>query len=199
VRFAYADPPYLGQAVKLYGDHPDAAVYDSLDGHRKLIERLVAEFPDGWALSLSAASLTAIASIAPDGHRWGAWHKTFAFWKINVNPAFTWEPVMFLAGRPRGRERRTITDSIATPVTYQRGVKGAKPFRFCFWVFEMLGALPADDLVDVFPGSGAVARAWDAWRLQGDLLDVEHRNRNASVVIGRRARAAARPQLEAQP
>lgn len=37
---------------------------------------------------------------------------------------------------------------------------GAKPARFCRWVFELLGALPGDELVDVFPGTGGVMRAW---------------------------------------
>src|SRR4051812_6052889 len=46
MRFAYADPPYLGCAVRLYGDHPDAAVYDTLEGHQELIWRLSDEFPD---------------------------------------------------------------------------------------------------------------------------------------------------------
>jgi hypothetical protein len=55
-------------------------------------------------------------------------------------------------------------------------VHGAKPAAFCWWLFDLLGALPGDDLVDLFPGSGGVARAWGlyntcqtrngrAWRL----------------------------------
>ena len=43
VRFAYADPPYYKCAVKFYGDHTDAAVYDTIEGHQALVERLVAE------------------------------------------------------------------------------------------------------------------------------------------------------------
>lgn len=42
-------------------------------------------------------------------------------------------------------------------------VVGAKPAAFCRWVFELLGAQPGDELVDVFPGSGGVARAWEAF------------------------------------
>ena len=194
--FAYADPPYLGQA-KLYREHPDAHVYDTLEGHAALIKRLLEEFPDGWALSLSAASLTAIASLVTFEHRWGSWLKTFSFWKPGINPAFTWEPVLFAGGRPRGRGRRTVPDSIATPVTYRRGTKGSKPEPFCVWVFEFLGALPTDVLVDVFPGSGAVARAWDTWCRQGDLLDRHHRITHRSVTVGRKARAAAQRDLEA--
>ena len=45
-----------------------------------------------------------------------------------------------------------------------RGFPGAKPERFCFWVFEGLNLLPDDDFCDLFPGSGAVGRAWEKWR-----------------------------------
>ena len=42
LKFAYADPPYYGMAVKFYGDlHPEAAIYDTLEGHQALIDRLL--------------------------------------------------------------------------------------------------------------------------------------------------------------
>ena len=40
---------------------------------------------------------------------------------------------------------------------------GTKPAAFCRWVFTLLGAAPADSLDDLFPGSGAVSRAWAAY------------------------------------
>jgi hypothetical protein len=42
-------------------------------------------------------------------------------------------------------------------------VIGAKPAVFIRWVFDLLGALPGDEFVDVFPGSGGVGRAWAAF------------------------------------
>jgi hypothetical protein len=30
-------------------------------------------------------------------------------------------------------------------------------------MFELLGALPGDELDDLFPGSGGIGRAWDAY------------------------------------
>jgi hypothetical protein len=42
-------------------------------------------------------------------------------------------------------------------------VTGAKPAAFCRWIFELLGAQPGDELVDVFPGSGGIGRAWDIY------------------------------------
>jgi hypothetical protein len=44
-----------------------------------------------------------------------------------------------------------------------------KPQAYCWWLFDALGAKPGDELVDVFPGSGAVARAWDAYIAQPRL------------------------------
>lgn len=38
--------------------------------------------------------------------------------------------------------------------------RGPLPER---WVFDLLGALPGDEFVDVFPGSGGVGRAWLAY------------------------------------
>jgi hypothetical protein len=57
VKFAYADPPYLG-CGKLYAKHhPEALIWDDPETHRRLIERLVDEYPDGWAMSLHVPSL----------------------------------------------------------------------------------------------------------------------------------------------
>ncbi|MGN6763439.1 MAG: hypothetical protein ACTHJI_19205, partial [Leifsonia sp.] len=58
MRFAYADPPYYGYAARHYGvEHPQAHVWDDLDTHRDLIGRLVEEYPDGWALSMTSGNL----------------------------------------------------------------------------------------------------------------------------------------------
>ena len=54
MKFAYADPPYLNQSKKHYKNHKD---YAGEVNHKKLIDKLVKEYPDGWALSLSALSL----------------------------------------------------------------------------------------------------------------------------------------------
>jgi hypothetical protein len=42
-------------------------------------------------------------------------------------------------------------------------VIGAKPAAVCWWIFTLLGAAPGDTLDDLFPGSGAVGRAWAAF------------------------------------
>jgi hypothetical protein len=35
---------------------------------------------------------------------------------------------------------------------------------FCFWLFDLMGMKPGDDLVDLFPGTGGVMRAWEKWQ-----------------------------------
>ena len=64
MRFAYADPPYLG-CCYLY-QHPDQdGCWDEPATHRALIARLVAEYPDGWAMSASTPSLQTILPSLP--------------------------------------------------------------------------------------------------------------------------------------
>jgi hypothetical protein len=158
MKFAYADPPYLGQGAKLYGDHPEAGVWDSLDGHAALIERLVADFPDGWALSLSSPSLRHILPLCPDDVRVMAWVKPFAVFKPNVNPAYAWEPVIVRGGRKRDRAALTVRDWVSTPITLRKGLTGAKPAEFCRWVLDVLGYEEGDELTDLFPGTGIMGR-----------------------------------------
>lgn len=62
MRFAYADPPYIGQAKRHYGKHPD---YAGEVDHAKLIESLCSDF-DGWALSLSMKSLVTVMPMCPN-------------------------------------------------------------------------------------------------------------------------------------
>ena len=88
MKFAYADPPYLYCGRKHYGKlHTDAGVYDTVDGHAALIERLMQEFQDGWGLSLTSTSLWTLLPLCPSDVRVGAWVKPFAVFKPGINPA----------------------------------------------------------------------------------------------------------------
>ena len=164
MRFAYADPPYLGCAVRLYGNHPEAAVYDSIEGHAALIAQL-AEF-DGWALSMTSGNLHDLLPLCPKECRVMAWVKPFAAFKPNVPVAYAWEPVIVKGGRKRDKQQDTVRDWCAANITMQKGVPGAKPREFCNWIFSVLNVHPCDDFVDLFPGSGNVADAWDSWQRQ---------------------------------
>jgi hypothetical protein len=173
MKMAYADPPYLGAAKRYDGTHPDNRRWDDPAEHADLIRRLVAEFPDGWALSLSTPSLAAILPMCPAGVRVGAWVKPFAAFKVNVNPAYAWEPVIWSGGRKRGRDAATTRDWVAANITLRTGLCGAKPPEFCFWLFDVLGLEPGDDLHDLFPGTGAVMRSWRSYCRQRPLLFAE--------------------------
>jgi len=163
VKFAYADPPYLG-CGKLYAEHhPDAVVWDDPASHRDLIARLVSDFPDGWLMSLSSPSLKTILPMCPDDCRVSAWVKPFAVFKPNVGVAYAWEPVIWRGGRKRTREQDTVRDWVSANITLRRGLTGAKPRDFCRWIFEILNIQPGDDFVDLFPGTGAVMDAFRDW------------------------------------
>lgn len=135
MKFAYADPPYLGCGAKHYGaQHEDASAYDSLDAHRELIVRLRDEYPDGWALSLHSPSLEDMLIlcrevVGPKRVRISPWVKPFASYKPGVNPSFSWEPVIWLGGRSAkergGREVPTVKDFHSANITMQRGTSGA--------------------------------------------------------------------------
>lgn len=159
MKFAYADPPYIGQAFKHYKSDPNCAEVD----HQELIAMLLREYPDGWVLSCSSVSLKEILGYCPPGVRVGSWVKPFSSFKPGVTVAYTWEPVVFMGGRKRPRTMPTVKDHVIESITLKKGLTGVKPDRFSFWVFELLNMQPGDQFDDLFPGSGAVSRAWETW------------------------------------
>ena len=199
IRLAYADPPYPGKSRRYYAQHPD---YAGEVDHAALIERLVAEFPDGWALSTSAEALQDVLGLCPPGTRVAAWHRgerpTPAYRPLNG-----WEPVIYRGGRaylsPVDARRVDSLVHVSRPRrTDPRRVIGAKPARFCAWLFDLLGAQLGDEFVDLFPGSGGVARSWrDASTLQAppvaeDLHDPSGpATRDASDAAGATRRVAS--------
>jgi len=161
MKAAYADPPYLGLAAAFYGDrHAEAADYDRIETHVALIERLSAEY-DAWAMSLHSPALRLILPHCPDDCRVMAWVKPFASFKPGVRVAYAWEPVI-VRGCPKGtREQQTTRDWVAANITLRRGFPGAKPESFCNWLFAVLNLTADDQFTDLFPGSGAVTKAWE--------------------------------------
>jgi hypothetical protein len=172
MKIGYADPPYIGCA-HLY---PEKREVD----HEALIERLDSEF-DGWVLHASATGQS-MAVLAPlvyrSGARWCSWVKGFAAFKKNVSVAYAWEPVIIKPARkPIVSGRLVMRDWIQCSITLQRGLTGAKPQAVCHWAFELVGAEHGDELVDLFPGTGAVTKAWETWRQQMCLPTVFPRRR----------------------
>jgi hypothetical protein len=163
MKIGYLDPPYIGQSRRHYGDHPD---YAGEVDHRALAVDL-RRF-DGWVLHCSVPSLRDILGYLDDAgevdHRVMAWVKPFAAFKRNVPVAYAWEPVIVSPARkPVVAGRVVMRDWIAESITMQRGLSGAKPEEVCRWAFEVVGAEPNDELIDVYPGTWAFTRAWERW------------------------------------
>ncbi len=101
MRVAYADPPYPGNAKRLYGPTAREVNFPLLIVHLR-------EF-DGWALSCGSKDLRQLLPLCPEGIRVGAWVKGMAFYKPNVSPAYAWEPVMFWPARKNETRLTRIT------------------------------------------------------------------------------------------
>ena len=176
IRVAYADPPYIGQSAKYYRGHPD---YAGEVEYPSLIQRLCEEFPDGWALSLSCKSLQYILGLCPTDVRVMAWVKRYHGMLPGIRLQYAWEPVILRGGRqgPHVTGEHTLRDWVpADPEAWtfrkmpKDHVTGKKPEPFCYWIFDCLGLQGGDELADLFPGTGAVTRAWQRWQSQPDLL-----------------------------
>lgn len=165
LRFAFADPPYPGQAQRHYGKHKDFA--GEVD-HAELVARLM-EY-DGWVLCTGAAMVFEVAPLCPAGTRLYPWTKPLVPYKPGVSVDFGWEPILQYGGRRRHRKASILPDYLnLSPVRHKEAGEGAvigmKPYGYCAYCFETLGARPelGDTLEDLFPGSGAVAAAWERW------------------------------------
>jgi hypothetical protein len=164
----YADPPYPGCAKKHYG--PDAQEVN----HKVLIQGLEENF-DGWALSTHSPGLKKILSFCPDGVRVLAWIKPMAAYFPGVMPLYAWEPVIVKQGRKNHDSGKLFYDYISVkPPIFTRGkhsgVHGEKPKEFCIWIFQAMGMESDDEFIDLFPGSGAVSKAWMQFKSQRKLV-----------------------------
>lgn len=162
MRFAYADPPYLGMGKKYADLHPEALIWDDPQSHVDLVHRLIDEFPDGWAVSLSAPSLALYLSACPDDVRVGVWAKTFHQIRVNVAIQYAWEPIIWRGGRKDTPVKPMIRDwhsGVIAKQSMKRGLFGGKPIHFNSYILDLLQYKLGDELVDLFPGSGGMAEA----------------------------------------
>lgn len=169
MRFAYADPPYLG-CCRLYGHRHEQpyGCWDDAETHRTLIKTLERDYPDGWALSASSPSLRVLLPLCPDDTRIAPWVKTFCVYKRGVRPAYAWEPILFRGGHnppteahpppPKGGKATTPKDFVIAPITLRKGLTGAKPEAVCRAILDLLNVQLDDELDDLFPGTGIMGR-----------------------------------------
>ncbi len=151
--FAYADPPYPGLAARYYRHEPD---FGGEVDHRALIVAL--SCCDGWALSTSEKALRVILPLCPPQARVCPWVKPIGASPLTYGPHGTWEPLIVVPGR---YERPGVRNWLLAQPARRGGVlPGRKPIAFCAWLFQLLGMHPGDELIDVFPGTGIVARSW---------------------------------------
>lgn len=111
--------------------------------------------------------------MCPRAIRIGAWVKPFAAFTPDRVPLYAWEPVLFTGGRQE-RNRWIGRDWVsAMPAVFRgksSGVPGMKPEAFCWWLFDDLLGLNADDvLIDLYPGSGIVTDTWQRFQRQRTL------------------------------
>lgn len=163
MRFAYADPPYLGQGR--HYDHPEADEWNDPERHRRLVQQLVEEFPDGWALSASSPSLRILLPMCPEDVRIAVWAKSFCAFKRGIRPCYAWEPVIYRGGRNKNHpppekngKQTTPKDFIVEPITLKKGLVGAKPPKVCVWILDLLNVQPGDTVLDLFPGTGVMGQ-----------------------------------------
>jgi hypothetical protein len=164
LRMAYADPPYPGLSRRYYADQPSFA--GEVD-HVALIERLQAY--DGWALSTGEFALRDLLPLCPYGARALPWVKPMRPSSSTYGVQTACEYLIVVPGR---RLRPSTCGWLHAAPARLGGstLKGRKPLKFIAWMFGCLGLLPGDELEDLFPGSGAVTRAWaEVQRVAGDV------------------------------
>jgi hypothetical protein len=154
-RFAYADPPYPGLARKYY-QHESS--YGGEVNHAALIASLMASGYTGWALSTSPKALRDVLPLCPPGAHVCPWVKPIGVPPRTNGLHTTWEALIVVGGRQRPPGVRDWLR--AMPARGWGELPGRKPIAFCAFLFNALGMVPGDELVDVFPGTGAVSRAW---------------------------------------
>jgi hypothetical protein len=183
MKLCIADPPYLGRAVRWYGEggcgygnginqadnHPEAYLWDIPETHKQLVRDLERDF-DGWAIAMSVHSLSTYLEVVETESRNGirvcVWHKPAAVTSGN-RVTNSWEPVLIRmpANRKGWKSGGVRTSDVMTCNPLRSGFVGSKPKEWTHWVLDLLGYQEGDEVIDLFEGSGAVAQALKEQRL----------------------------------
>ncbi len=157
-RMAYADPPYPGKAKECYGRE---ASYAGEVDHAALIASLVDQY-DGWALSTGAYALRDLLPLCPPTVKVCPWVKPIGVSGRTFGLHNAWEPIIVSPGR---QLRPGVRDWVSAQPARKGGTLiGRKPIAFCSFLFAAMGLMACDELVDLFPGTGVVMKAWGEFR-----------------------------------
>jgi len=176
LKFAIADPPYLGRAYRWYGmngrgkgkgknradQHSEAHLWDLPETHVKLAQNLMANY-DGFAIAATSHSLSTYLSVIPthseNGIKIMTWIKPGSF-PGGSRIINSWEPVIVKVPKDRkGRHKgKLIVDYLICPSPRKKYV-GTKPEQWTNWVLDAMGVRAEDTVDDLFLGSGKVSAA----------------------------------------
>ena len=183
MKFCIADPPYLGRAVRWYGEggcgngnghgqadnHPEAHIWDDPETHRNLVRNLQDSY-DGWAIAMSVHSLsTYLSEVETDsrnGIRVCVWHKPSSY-PSGSRIGNHWEPVLIKVPKERrGRTSGVAVKDVISCNPRNIGFVGSKPSEWTRWVLDLMGYdHRVDDVDDIFHGSGSVKETINALHL----------------------------------
>lgn len=187
LKFCIADPPYLGRAVRWYGEggcgvgygkgqadnHEQAGIWDDPKTHQQLVNDLNQNY-DGWAIAMSVHSLSTYLQVVETDSRNGirvcVWHKPSAVPSGNrINNV--WEPILVKVPKTRrGWQSKCVkTTDVLTVNPPRNNFIGAKPKEWTEWVLDLMGCREGDVVDDLFKGSGAVQQAIDSYQFKLDI------------------------------
>jgi hypothetical protein len=110
-------------------------------------------------VAMVPANLRQYLQWTPPDARIAVWHNPRVM-PTGSHPRRRWEPVIIYV--PKGRRRiidvKTYVGDVLTVSHGSSSFAGAKPRAWTRWVLDMLGYdQESDEVVDMFPGSGAVS------------------------------------------
>jgi hypothetical protein len=190
-KFAIADPPYYGRAVRWYGEggcgagygknqadnHPEAHIWDKPEAHLQMLKNLRTNY-DGFAIATSVMGLNVylqeIDLSQGSGYRLAIWHKPLSS-PSGSRIRNVYEPVIiYIPQDRRGYANHERLDDLRTINIERNGFVGAKPQGWVEWVLDLMGATRDDEVDDLFHGSGAVTQALNNWKYNQLRFEVSY-------------------------
>jgi hypothetical protein len=181
MKFAIADPPYLGSAYRWYGingrakgkglgradQHPEAQLWDKPEKHIELAKKLLNNY-DGFAIALTSHSLSTYLSVIQtereNGIRILVWIKPASL-PSGSRITQSYEPVIVKIPKDRkGRKSGKQMVDYLIQAAPRNGFAGSKPKEWTYWVLDALGVTKEDEIIDLFNGSGSVSQAINEYK-----------------------------------